>query len=101
MDLFYGGADVARGVFERDIPSVEQRETPFSQPCLQGGEDIDIGSGLTPASLAWILDQIEIDPNATEPLPGGVSPKELRTFVDGLISRLTRLAYPDCKDNAR
>lgn len=52
-------------------------------------------SGLTPASLAWILSQIDIDPESLEPLPGGVPAAELRTYVDALIARLTHLAYPD------
>jgi Nucleotidyl transferase AbiEii toxin, Type IV TA system len=55
--------------------------------------------GITPAALAWVLSQIEIDPDTSVPLPGGVSPAELRTFLEDLISRLTRLSYPDGSGN--
>jgi hypothetical protein len=52
-------------------------------------------AGLTPASLAWILSQIEIDMEADEPLPAGVPPAELKMFLEDLISRLSHLAYPN------
>lgn len=48
--------------------------------------------GLTPAQLAWVLSQIRIGPDAR--VPGGFSATELRAFVDDLVERLTRLAYP-------
>ncbi|WP_437948162.1 nucleotidyl transferase AbiEii/AbiGii toxin family protein [Sorangium sp. So ce296] len=51
--------------------------------------------GLTPASLAWVLSQIEIPDDAR--VPGGISPAELRAFVEELISLLTRLAHPGKK----
>jgi hypothetical protein len=51
--------------------------------------------GLTPASLAWVLSQIEIGDDAR--IPGGVSPADLRAFLEDLITRLTRLAHPGPK----
>jgi hypothetical protein len=48
--------------------------------------------GLTPAQLAWVLSQIAIGEEAA--LPGGVSPSELRDYLNGLVDRLARLAHP-------
>ncbi len=48
--------------------------------------------GCTPATLSWLLAQIEIPDGLT--LPGGVSPEELRAFVAELIVRLRRVAMP-------
>ncbi len=48
--------------------------------------------GLTPATLAWVLEQVEIGDDAR--IPGGVTPEELRRFLATLIERLTRCAYP-------
>lgn len=48
--------------------------------------------GLTPATLAWVLSEIQIGDDAR--IPGGVSVPELRAFIADLITRLTRLAYP-------
>lgn len=48
--------------------------------------------GLTPAQLAWVLSQITVGPDAR--IPAGVTPDELRDFLEDLVSRLTRLAYP-------
>jgi hypothetical protein len=48
--------------------------------------------GLTPAQLAWVLSQISVGPDAR--IPAGVTPVELRSFLEDLVSRLTRLAYP-------
>ena len=49
--------------------------------------------GCTPAVLAWLLSQIRI-PDGIE-LAGGVSPADLRQFVDGLIVRLRHMAAPE------
>lgn len=49
-------------------------------------------SGLTPAQLAWVLNQIVFDDDAQ--LPGGVPPTELRAYLKDLIDRLRRLAMP-------
>lgn len=48
--------------------------------------------GCTPATLAWLLSEVEI-PDGIE-LPGGVAPAELRAFVGELISRLRSAALP-------
>jgi predicted nucleotidyltransferase component of viral defense system len=49
-------------------------------------------AGLTAGQLAWVLSQIEIGDDATP--PGGMSAFELRSFVEGLIRRLTAMAFP-------
>lgn len=48
--------------------------------------------GLTPAQLAWVLSQITVGPDAR--IPSGITPDELRAFLEDLVSRLTRLAWP-------
>ncbi|MBA3818629.1 MAG: nucleotidyl transferase AbiEii/AbiGii toxin family protein [Deltaproteobacteria bacterium] len=48
--------------------------------------------GCTPATLAWLLSEIEI-PDGIE-LPAGIAADELRGFVTGLIVRLRRAALP-------
>jgi predicted nucleotidyltransferase component of viral defense system len=48
--------------------------------------------GCTPATLSWVLSQVEIPDGA--PLPGGVSPSELRAFVTDLVVRFRKLAFP-------
>ncbi|WP_437683056.1 nucleotidyl transferase AbiEii/AbiGii toxin family protein [Sorangium sp. So ce131] len=55
--------------------------------------------GLTPASLAWVLSQIEIADDAR--VPGGVVPADLRAFVEELISLFARLAHPGQKTAQR
>lgn len=48
--------------------------------------------GCTPANLAWLLSEVRI-PNDTK-LPAGVTPAELRDWLDELIRRLRRAALP-------
>jgi hypothetical protein len=48
--------------------------------------------GCTPATLAWLLSQVEIPEGLR--LPGDVSPAELRTFIADLTTRLRRAALP-------
>lgn len=48
--------------------------------------------GCTPATLAWLLSQLDI-PDAAR-LPGGVPPAELRAYVAELVTRLRRAALP-------
>jgi hypothetical protein len=48
--------------------------------------------GLSAGQLAWVLSQISVGPDAR--IPAGVTPAELRTYLEDLVSRLTRLAYP-------
>jgi hypothetical protein len=49
-------------------------------------------TGLTPAQLSWVLNQIELGSDLVP--PGGVSNEELREYLADLIARLTRLAFP-------
>lgn len=48
--------------------------------------------GLTPAQLAWVLSELRIGDDAR--VPGGRSVEEVRTGLESLIDRLTRLAAP-------
>lgn len=48
--------------------------------------------GCTPAALAWVLSQITVADEAA--LPGGVTGRELRGFLDDLVKRLRRAAAP-------
>ena len=47
---------------------------------------------LTAAQLAWVLSQLTVGSDSR--IPAGVTPVELRAFLEDLVSRLTRLAYP-------
>lgn len=49
-------------------------------------------TGLTPAQLSWVLNQIELGDDLVP--PGGVSTEELRQYLADLIARLARLAFP-------
>jgi predicted nucleotidyltransferase component of viral defense system len=48
--------------------------------------------GWTPATLAWLLSEIQIGDDAR--IPGGIAPAQLREFIADLIRRFSRLAYP-------
>ncbi len=48
--------------------------------------------GATPATLAWLLSEVEIPDTAR--LPAGVTAAELRAFVADLVVRLRRAAVP-------
>ena len=48
--------------------------------------------GATPATLAWLLSEIQIADHAK--LPGGISAVELRAFIADLVVRLRRAAHP-------
>jgi len=50
-------------------------------------------TGLTAAQLAWVLSQIKFGDDLIP--PGGVSVVELRKYLDDLIARLKRLAFPE------
>lgn len=49
-------------------------------------------AGLTPGQLSWVLSQITLGDDLVP--PGGISVEELRKYLDGLIARLSRLAFP-------
>ena len=48
--------------------------------------------GCTPATLAWLLSELKI-PDGVR-LPAGVTPVEVRQYIDQLVTRLRRLAHP-------
>lgn len=49
-------------------------------------------TGLTPAQLSWVLGEIRLGDDLVP--PGGLSRDELRQYLDDLISRLARVAFP-------
>ena len=49
-------------------------------------------SGLTPAQLAWVLNEIRLGDNVQ--LPGGILVDDLRDYLQDLVDRLRRLAVP-------
>jgi hypothetical protein len=49
-------------------------------------------AGLTPGQLSWVLSQITLGDDLVP--PGGISVEELRKYLNGLIVRLSRLAFP-------
>lgn len=49
-------------------------------------------SGLTPAQLAWVLNQIKLGDDIET--PGNVPVPELKNYLSELIERLQRLAFP-------
>ncbi|MBI4956656.1 MAG: nucleotidyl transferase AbiEii/AbiGii toxin family protein [Myxococcales bacterium] len=51
--------------------------------------------GAEPATLAWVLEQITIGPEAR--LPGGVDARVLTAFRDGLVRRLRALAFREAR----
>lgn len=50
-------------------------------------------SGLTPAQLAWVLNQLKFGDNLQPPT--NISVSDLRNYLSDLIDRLKRLALPD------
>lgn len=48
--------------------------------------------GCTPATLAWVLSQLELSDQAR--VPGGVAVADLRRYVDDLVRRLRAAAFP-------
>ena len=49
-------------------------------------------SGLTPAQLAWVIGQIKFGDDVT--LPADISVTELSSYLNDLIERISRKAYP-------
>lgn len=76
----------------RDLVDVRELENAgFSvEAALEAAERKD--SGLTPAQLAWVLNQITFDDEVD--LPGDISTGELRSYLLKLIDRLKRIALP-------
>lgn|GEM_PF-6898597 len=50
-------------------------------------------SGLTPAQLAWVLNQIKLGDDLIP--PGNVTVTELREYLKELIVRLTNISFPE------
>jgi hypothetical protein len=48
--------------------------------------------GCTPAALAWVLSQVQVEEGAA--LPGGIKAHELHEFLADLVQRLLRAALP-------
>jgi Nucleotidyl transferase AbiEii toxin, Type IV TA system len=69
------------------------------------GAGIDLGrafadaqkkdGGADPATLAWVLDQISIGPDAA--LPGGADPARLTAFRDAFTARLRAMAFDEIR----
>jgi predicted nucleotidyltransferase component of viral defense system len=76
----------------RDLVDVRELENAgFDlEDALQAAAKKD--SGLTPAQLAWVLNQIKFGDDVR--LPIDVSSMELREYLSDLIDRLKRLALP-------
>lgn len=53
-------------------------------------------TGLSPAQLAWVLNQIKFGDDAR--LPSDISADELRDYLNNLIDRLKQLAFPMKED---
>ena len=49
-------------------------------------------AGLTPGQLSWVLSQIILGDDLIP--PGEISVQELREYLDDLVARLSRLAFP-------
>ncbi len=76
----------------RDLVDVQALENAgFSlKDALQVAAKKD--TGLTPAQLAWVLNQIKLGEDAQ--LPNDISVGELRIYLSDLINRLKQLAFP-------
>ncbi len=77
---------------ERDVVDVMllERAGHRVEDALSGALAKD--GGCTPATLAWVLSEIQIPDGAR--LPGGVSPGETREYLADLVTRLRRAAAP-------
>jgi hypothetical protein len=51
--------------------------------------------GAEPSTLAWLLEQIEIGPDAA--LPGGMAPERILALRDDLARRLRRMAFEEAR----
>lgn len=49
--------------------------------------------GCTPATLAWVLSEVDVPDRAS--LPGEVRPSDLRRYLEDLVKRLRKAAVPD------
>ncbi len=60
------------------------------EDALRGAAEKD--SGLTPGQLSWVLGQIRLGVDLVP--PGNVSRQRLGDYLEALVDRLARLAYP-------
>jgi hypothetical protein len=72
-----------------DIRALEISGYPV-EPALPAAASKD--AGLTPGQLSWVLSQITLGDDLIP--PGGISVQELRRYLDDLVARLSRLAFP-------
>lgn len=81
----------------RDLVDVQALETAgFSlENALQVAAKKD--TGLSPAQLAWVLNQIRFGEDVQ--LPSDISVDELRDYLSDLIDRLRKFAYPVKEDD--
>jgi hypothetical protein len=77
---------------ERDLVDLLllEREGLRTEDGLAGAHAKD--GGCTAAALAFVLSEVSIPDSVV--LPAGVSPNELRSFVNDQIVRLRRIAFP-------
>lgn len=77
----------------RDLVDVRELENAgFNlENALSAAQQKD--TGLTAAQLAWVLSQIKFGDDLIA--PGNVSVIELQNYMDDLIARLKRLAFPE------
>lgn len=81
----------------------ERREQVPLEQLLGHGQDLEHvladaakkDAGVDPATLAWLLEQVSIGPEAA--LPGGVDPARIVAFRDELTRRLRALAFAAAK----
>ncbi|MCY7376161.1 MAG: hypothetical protein LH472_09350, partial [Pyrinomonadaceae bacterium] len=76
----------------RDLVDVRELEKAgFNlESALSAAQRKDMG--LTAAQLAWVLNQIKFGDDLKP--PGDVSAIELRDYLNDLVARLKRLAFP-------
>jgi hypothetical protein len=78
---------------ERDLVDVLFLERSGLQIEDSLGAANDKDGGCTPATLAWLLSEITIPDGVA--LPADVPPLELRAWLDEVVARLRRAAFPD------
>lgn len=76
----------------RDLVDVRELEKAgfYLEDALEAAAKKD--SGLTPAQLVWVLNQIKLGDDLI--LPNGIEVVELRAYLENLISRLARISFP-------
>jgi len=75
----------------RDLVDLEALLATGIDLALACADALRKDQGADPATLAWLLSSLAIDPDAR--LPGDVDPAALLTFRDTLVDRLRALAF--------